>query len=258
MTASQPPASDITPQVLRSLVERHGGNLLRWHPDSEAAGSAEPLLLTDALWAELPALEAGLQHAASQRGADAQRLPLEYWSRRQQVSHRDEHRRLLAELPTFWRVVLDLPSQSVEALAVELGRSMLAAVMQGQAATSSAAGEQPWLAALEAQEIAQLRRRAATIADEGCPQSLRHRWSALISQRSTRATGTRLLRTLGMGLLASLLQEVSGPLRAMAASHARSEVFDALRAASANWLEPGDVPWAQSLAMTCLAAVRRV
>ncbi|MEX2215518.1 MAG: hypothetical protein WD768_15395 [Phycisphaeraceae bacterium] len=222
--------------AVAAALLRHGdgaGRLLALHPsgkelkDRLTTEGSHPTL-ADLFWAELPLIEtaAGLRSPKSGERDSSARRPLDYWRRRYRAAFGEEWRWLLAELPSLWRVLIDLSSASVEELAIVLGLEILAQASAGQKLEQVAQVVSSLDEACARQVLTRVRELTG---NASLPADVAQAWDALVRRTMKKRTGTKLLRWLALTLLANLLEGMPDErLRVAATRHCRSDLFNVL------------------------------
>mgnify|MGYP007059426095 CR=1 FL=1 len=221
--------------VAASLL-RHGqdaGHFLALHPDSKQlkdrlTSEGPHPTLRDLLWAELPSIEAAAGIRAPRKGdheAPARRA-IDYWRRRYRAAFRDEWRWLLSELPSLWRVLIDLSPTSVEEFAIILGLEVVAPAAAGQKPEEVA----QIVATLDETYARQVLTRVKELGKGGAlPAEVAQAWNTLVRRTMKKRTGWKLLRWLALTLLANLLECMRDDrMRIAATRHCRSDLFNVL------------------------------
>lgn len=208
---------------------RRSGSPANWrwlarHPDRaflehELPAMAEESILS-VYWRQTP--ESAEQRQPATTG------PIDLWQARRRLGLAQEASWLLAELPDFWRVVLDLSSSRVEELANFVGIELLA-----HAAARKLEGmDTPSLKAAlgEGGSMPVRLRRRELESTASMPPGVSEAWLPAWSRRVAARPGARHARWLGLSAMASLLADLPAAPRRFAPRHARSDLFAVLGA----------------------------
>jgi hypothetical protein len=229
----QTPENPLRAKALLCALRRRpdGPALLARHPHYAALTQLEstpaaaiPATINDMLWHELPRLEAasGARAAADPRERLSPTARFTYWRRRQRIALREEWRWLLGELPSLWRVLIELAPSSVEELAVLLGLEMIAHASVGLPPKPL----NQLLAPLDDRDERQVVTRIKELEGKALPRAITAGWEDAYRKAMLKRTGAKLLRSLALRLLASLqAARLPQPIRLAAARHCRSDLF---------------------------------
>lgn len=197
-------------------AKRHGGEsaVRRWHP---SPGSVE---VVDEHWHKIIDDDLGRTH----------RDTASRYDRRRKLALADEHRMLLGRLSDNWRVLLGLSGKAVEDLAVRLGLEMVAVSVRVAGKDKAL---KAMLGVIEGREADLLVTRVEELKDLPPAKLLGEQWPRHITQLAQRMRGIKLLRTLGLTQLTSLMHAQMNPAQqAVAARHCRSELIAVLGSAA--------------------------
>ena len=212
--------------------------------DKNDDGGEEHLDLDSVLWDDLAQSEraATLKPPRSQ----ADRSAVSYWLRRQRVAEAHEWAWTLSRLPDVWRLLLEMTPSTQERLAVTLGLEMIAYTSAAMPAENRAT----FLQGLNEAHRTHVVRRMIAVNLNALPDSVRDCWIDA-SQRQVERRPERAARYLGLSLLAELLTKtLSEPLRAAAARHSQSDLFDVLSRGSKTRLLPDPANAGESINRT--------
>lgn len=204
----------------------------------------------ETMFAELPVVE---QQAGIKEASSTVKSPIVYWFRRHAIALNEEWRQLLANLPDFWRVLMELPAPVIESFSQLLGVEMIARVTAGKNKTQI----NDLLSPLQEDTRTDVYARSQAIDPDELPLSVTATWEQLYRKGMKRRIGHKLVRWYAMSLLASLMQvRLPASQRTMATRHGKSDLFEVLNRPSRSLVTSLHAARVEALALELLGQLR--
>jgi len=217
-------------------------------PETPSAENPWPALL----WTEVESIE---QTAGVRSSRNPSATSPAYWSRRYVVALHEEWRTLLASLPDFWRVLIDLSAAVAEDFAMLLGVEMIAQLAAGK----TKAQINDLLTPLEEDARKRVFARSLELDPDAISLSVIAECEKLYRRGSKRRIGQRLIRWFSMSLLSSLLHErLTASQRTMAARHCRSDLFNVLNRPGRKVVPTSHAANVEAMALELLGKLRPI
>lgn len=240
-------------QLVRTRSNQaHHPALLSLHPECERIMSVAVPTQSwhETMFAELTVAEA--QMGIKQESV-ANNSPIVYWFRRRAIALNEEWRELLADLPDFWRVLMELPAPAIESFTKLLGVEMIARLTAGKNKTQI----NDLLSPLEEDTRKEVFAQSQAIDPDELPLSVIASWEQLYRKGMKRRIGHKLIRWFAMSLLASLIQvRLRTSQRTKASRHGKSDLFDVLNRPSRSLVPPIHAQRVEALALELLGGLQ--